>query len=802
GSRRSVWVAPRDGEGLIDYLRRVRVPDFPGPVVVFINGLDETARVREVVLERGDFIEVVAAMHDDFGGILALAAIFTLAFFQPGLATAFGNLGFSETVAAGLAAGTLAVGGAIITSVLAPKPDLPKSAGQAQPSFSITAARNRVRRWEPFLLCLGKNTVQPDISAQPYTEFRDSDQWLKQIFNFGPGDLQISNPRFGAIPVERYSDVNINTSLADGTLSGEEDVALVPGAQIPQAIPLVRQTVENTERIAIDLTGELSHTNTRGSNVGTGRYTVIIRVERKLPSEDAWTAMPHPQADANVRSRYGSPAIAAGEIGITGGGTAPLRRTLHYQLPSVGVHEIRVTKVDPDESGALVSKNAFKNNIAVENIKCYQRDTTDYDGQNRQMVEMRASGQLSGQLDNYNADVAALIPFYDETSDAWVPPALEDNELISVTFDTGEFFAINAVTGARRLVWDMPPGSPQLRGLARLGIDLLGIAAVNGNLHLYKIDLLARTITDVGDTGLDSAARGFGAFRGVLYVHHNGSKTLYTINPETAAATAVGPNGLGLNFPALDGVENGPKTGLYGISLNTMSLYQFNIATGAATLVGPLNHGLRSEQRFHGLGGYDDQLRAISTEGRFWAVSLYTGNAAQLANLESGQFRDSWNGFHGLCAPASPVFLESMRNPAAVLRAFARGWFQGGNLLAGCGLMDAQLDDAALKRWARYCDTEDLKCDLVIDSRQSRRSVLETIARCGRADIDTSTGRLSAVFLERGQPASALITPANMIAGSYQSNWLAGTDLADEVVARFVDPDNDNEYSVIRAKLP
>jgi len=233
-----------------------------------------------------------------------------------------------------------------------------------------------------------------------------------------------------------------------------------------------------------------------------------------------------------------------------------------------------------------------------------------------------------------------------------------------------------------------------------------------------------------------------------------------------------------------------------------MSVYKPDHTTGGATLVGPLSQGLQYEQYFHGLGGVDDKLRGISTEGRFWAVNLYTGAATQVANLESGQFRNRWTGFHGLCAPASPVFLESMRNPAAVLRAFAKGWYEDGELLAGCGLMDSQLDDAALKRWARYCDAEDLKCDLVIDSRQSRRAVMETIARCGRADIDTSTGRLSVVFLESGQPAGTLITPANIIAGSYQSQWVSGADLADEVVARFVDPENDNEYSVIRAQLP
>lgn len=781
GSRRSVWVAPRDGEGLIDYLRRVRVPDFPGPVVVFINGLDETARVREVVLERGDFIEVVAALHDDFGGILALAAIFAVAFFQPQLAGAFAELGFSEAVASGLAAGSLAVGGAIIASVLAPKPDLPKAlGGNAAPTFSVTAARNRVRKWEPMLLVLGRHRIQPDIAAQPYGDFRGSDQYLKQVFHFGIGDLLISEPKFGAIDVDRYSDVTISTNRRDGSLPGAEDVVVIPGAEVRNADGrLERRTAERTYRVAADLVGQLSFTDSKGDRTGVFPYTVNMLLERKLADAAAWT---------EIERRA-----------VEGGGITPLRETIDITLPAEGVYDIGVTKLDRDRSEQ--GHASVTNDVTLESLKCFQRDTTDYGGQNRQLIEMRASGQLSGQLDNYSAVVEQLIPFYKASTDAWVPPALEDEELISVTYGRGEFWAINATTGARRLVWDMPDGSPQLRGLARIGADLFGLGAVGADMHLYKIDLTARTITDIGDTGLGPSARGFGAYRGIAYAHHNAERTLYTINIDTAVATAVGPTGLNIGMPALDGVENGPKAGLYSISLNTMCLYSLNHNTGAATLVGALNHGLQSEQFFHGLGGFDDQLRAISTEGRFWAVNLYTGAATQVVPLESGQFRDIWKGFHGLCAPASPVFLEAMRNPAAQLRAFAKGWFEGGELLAGCGLLDSQLDDAALKRWARYCDAEDLKCDLVIDSRQSRRAVMETIARCGRADIDASTGRLSVVFLERGQPAGALISPANMIAGSYQSSWASGADLADEVVARFVDPANDNEHSVVRATL-
>ena len=134
-------------------------------------------------------------------------------------------------------------------------------------------------------------------------------------------------------------------------------------------------------------------------------------------------------------------------------------------------------------------------------------------------------------------------------------------------------------------------------------------------------------------------------------------------------------------------------------------------------------------------------------------------------------------------------------NPAAIYRAYCLGFRSGGALLAGIGYPAARVDDVALGEWYRWCDIHDLRCDLVITTGTHER-VLADVARCGRATPTWAGGKCGVVWDDPALPATALITPANVVAGSLEASW--STAQASEIVGQFVDRGAGWEWREVR----
>ncbi|HEU4384742.1 MAG TPA: hypothetical protein VFR85_14740 [Anaeromyxobacteraceae bacterium] len=108
----------------------------------------------------------------------------------------------------------------------------------------------------------------------------------------------------------------------------------------------------------------------------------------------------------------------------------------------------------------------------------------------------------------------------------------------------GDFFSMNAATGVR------------IATLAAAPIDIEGLAAepsrnvlygIGNGTSLYKYDVAGASWSTIGDTGInwDQGGLAFDADTRTLYaVGSGGGGNLYKINPDTAAATLVGPLGI------------------------------------------------------------------------------------------------------------------------------------------------------------------------------------------------------------------------------------------------------------------
>ena len=159
-----------------------------------------------------------------------------------------------------------------------------------------------------------------------------------------------------------------------------------------------------------------------------------------------------------------------------------------------------------------------------------------------------------------------------------------------------------------------------------------------------------------------------------------------------------------------------------------------------------------------------------------------------------------WNGAAWTADDAAGRRASS--NPAAVFRAFARGWRDaGGRLLAGSGRPAAEIDDAVLGRWHARCETRGATCDLVVDGSASPEEIEALIARRGQAAPSWATGKLGVVWEDPDAPVAASVTPARVLAGSVAVRWTSG-EVAEEIVARFIDAEGGWERSEYRALMP
>gem|GEM_PF-1144907 len=164
--------------------------------------------------------------------------------------------------------------------------------------------------------------------------------------------------------------------------------------------------------------------------------------------------------------------------------------------------------------------------------------------------------------------------------------------------------------------------------------ELVGIDRTSG--VLYSVNSSNAAVTTIGSTGVAGEA-GFGDIQfspdGTLYGFTLGpAATLYKINPETAAAAAVGRLGVSTYEGGLAFSPNGTAYGLNARGASSDELFTINLKTGASTVIADINassfdvNGLlyRSDGKLIGIEDFSNSLVVIDP---------HTGDVTTLASL-------------------------------------------------------------------------------------------------------------------------------------------------------------------------
>lgn len=447
----SVAVLMEDGETLLAVLQRHGVTD---AWIVEVGGLQVPALMwGRTRVHHAQVIECRPAVRKDVVKIIAFAA---LAWFTMGGGTAW------LASATGLATGSMGLAiagalvfaaGAMVINKLLPPPkrgSMDLAVNTTEPTYSLSGGRNQMRIWQPMSLVLGQPYVVPDLAGQPYTYFAGEDQYLVQQFHAGINCHAVSNVRIGQTAVGAYQDVSLRayglpgSGLPTGLPNNSVDTIAGGLLDAPSGNgPWVQRTTSpNTLQIGIDIEG-----NIFGVNNTNGAYesrTVLLEVQYAVAGSGNWIGLP---TGATYREsykvkregwiEYGSGdsywggymatewrdvPYAAGTAKLTNASTKPLRTQFNIQVPA-GQYDVRLRKLTTNETST-----SAQNAVQWTQLKSFQQDLSSYPGQSIVAMTAKASGQLSGAVDELNwIATAKPTPYWNGS--AWTTATSRTNGL-------------------------------------------------------------------------------------------------------------------------------------------------------------------------------------------------------------------------------------------------------------------------------------------------------------------------------------------------------------------------------------
>ena len=398
GRQQMAAVVPAAGASLAEVLRQGGMALGGGAVAARVDG-EPVARAdwgRRLVLP-GQIVEARALVQG--GGdsdpleIVAAIAVMTAVLH-------LGPAGLTLGKAA-LAAGAKVIGGLVVNALF--PVELPDAGEPGRQLYSLHGGANQARPYEPAMMVLGTHRAFPDLAAQEYTQFIGDDQYLFQLFDFGVGDLDISEIKIGDTLLTAYDGIEYHTRLPGARVSlVAGDVQTIPGAVIEEPAsgwtnPAVLKTsAEKAQRLELDFVGLFFG---RKKNGDPDERRVQIQIQRR---EHGATGAWHTEAAVTLINKS----------------TEVVRKTVAVALPDATKQwDIQVRRQKALDSRGRISSRTTDQGVSWAALRTFQANTADATGRTRLELKIKASGQLQGRIDRLSALVKQKAPTW--SGSAW-----------------------------------------------------------------------------------------------------------------------------------------------------------------------------------------------------------------------------------------------------------------------------------------------------------------------------------------------------------------------------------------------
>lgn len=144
---------------------------------------------------------------------------------------------------------------------------------------------------------------------------------------------------------------------------------------------------------------------------------------------------------------------------------------------------------------------------------------------------------------------------------------------------------------------------------------------------------------------------------------------------------------------------------------------------------------------------------------------------------------------------------EETSNPGAQMLKYMRGYYdEYGNLVAGLGLTDQDIDIEALKGFMVHCRNNGHTYDYWLNREREHIEVLNSIAQAGMGQFTDAGGLMSVSWISEDQPIDGTVNMARIKKGSFRVDYsLTGT--ADGIECRYWDAQQ-NKEAMLRVPMP
>ena len=345
------------------------------------------------------------------GAALVAAAAPTIASSVFGLTA--GTLGYA------LATTAISVVAALAVNALIPPPPQPDGPAREAQRFAVTGVRNTENRYGPYPKVLGRHRMFPPKTARGYTETRGEDIYYRGRVTFGWGPVALDELKIGNTPIWEFDDITVAFLNVDEdeTLDAMPKLAPLLYANSPwrtghQRLPLCPDDVfEESFSVLLeegDWTNRLTTANCEEAAVDITFLQGLVEGH-----SDGTIHKKCAEFEFRYRPAAGGSWTSLGTQRWCGRTRQPIRFTKEIEFPSSGQWEIgvrRTSEIDDDQedqdTGWLTAVRSFR----IGGLP-------SHDGIAEMAFRIRATEQLSGEVDTINAVVQQMAPVW--TGSAW-----------------------------------------------------------------------------------------------------------------------------------------------------------------------------------------------------------------------------------------------------------------------------------------------------------------------------------------------------------------------------------------------
>lgn len=351
---------------------------------------------------------------DILRSVLFIAIAAAAIAFGPALGAA---IGLSGALAAGVGQAIIGVGGMLLVNALVP----PRTSTAATPTPTtgvsdgatkfIEGARNNADPFGVVPVVFGKRKIVAKLGAAPITELVGDDQYLRMLFIWGVGPLDLTDFRIGETLLSEFEDVDVEHRYG---YPGDTPFTLYPRVADQDNFQIAllqvdgfttRTTSDNADEIGIDILFPEGLVTILDD--GTRQVKQVqITVQYSVAGAGVWNSIPIARGKRTFPIGWtNSNGTNFSTINFVHKKTSAVRHGVSWQVPVRGTFDIRVRRD---------SINIGSDNIRDDIVWTTVRRFTNESPINSPVpiastaLRIKATDQLSGVIDEFSA-VATMV---------------------------------------------------------------------------------------------------------------------------------------------------------------------------------------------------------------------------------------------------------------------------------------------------------------------------------------------------------------------------------------------------------